>query len=84
MARGWESKGVESQMEASQSSREESAKKRLTPELAEAQRRKHTLALARNHLQHQLQVSEHPRHRQMIENALTDVDRQLSELGGLD
>ena len=84
MARGWESKAVESQMEASRSSREESPKQRSTPERAEAQRRKHTLSLARNHLQHQLQVSEHPRHRQMIENALADVDRQLSELGGLD
>ena len=81
MARGWESKAVESQMESSQSNREDSGKNRITPEGAAAQRKKETLLLARTHLQNQLQASEHPRHRAMLESALTDVERQLAELG---
>jgi hypothetical protein len=84
MARGWESKSVESQMETSQSDREETARKRLAPESAAAQRKKDTLLLARNHLKHQLQASEHPRHRVMIENALADLEKQLADLGAME
>jgi hypothetical protein len=81
MARGWESKAVESQMEASQSNRNETAKKQLTPEVAAVQRKKETLQLARNHLQQQLQASEHPRHRVLIEKALSEVEKQLADMG---
>ena len=84
MARGWESKSVESQMETSQSKREETAKKRLTPEVAAALRKKETLLLARAHLQQQMQASQHPRHRVMLQNALTDLEKQLADLGALD
>ena len=84
MARGWESKSVESQMETSQSDREATARKRLTPESAAAQRKKETLLLARNHLLHQLQASEHPRHRLMIQSALADLEKQLADLGALE
>jgi hypothetical protein len=84
MARGWESKAVESQMEASQPNREESARKRLTPEAAAAVRKKESLLLAQAHLQQQLQTSQHPRHRLIIESALADLQRQLADLGTLD
>ena len=84
MARGWESKSVESQMETSQSKQEETAKKRLTAEVAAALRKKETLLLARTHLQQQMQASQHPRHREMLQNALTDLEKQLADLGALD
>jgi hypothetical protein len=71
-------------METSQSNREETAKKRLTPEVAAALRKKETLLLARAHLQQQMQVSQHPRHRVMLQNALADLEKQLADLGGLD
>lgn len=83
MARGWESKSVESQMESSQSKQEESGKKRLTPEVAAAMRKKETLLLARAHLQQQMQASRHPRHQEMLQNALADLEKQLMELGTL-
>jgi hypothetical protein len=82
MARGWESKSVESQMESSQARAEETAKKRLDPEVAAEQRKKDTLLLARAHLQQQMKASRHPRHRQMLENALAALEKQLAELGG--
>ena len=84
MARGWESKSVESQMETSQSDRQEAAQKRLTPEAAAALRKKETLLLARTHLQQQMQASQHPRHRVMLQNALTDLEKQLADLDALD
>ena len=81
MARGWESKSVESQMETSQSKQNESGKKRVTPEAAATQRKRETLLLAQTHLQQQLQTSPHPRHRSMIETALTELEKQLADLG---
>jgi hypothetical protein len=84
MARGWESKSVESQMESSQAQRKETGKKRLDPEVAAALRKKETLLLARTHLQQQMQASQHPRHREMLQNALTDLEKQLAVLGAID
>jgi hypothetical protein len=84
MARGWESKSVESQIETSQSERKEAARNRMTPEVAAALRKKETLLLARAHLQQQMQASQHPRHRVMLQNALTDLEKQLADLGALD
>ena len=80
MARGWESKSVESQMETSQSNKEETGKKRLSPELAASMRKKETLLLARAHLQQQMQLSRHPRRLEMLENALADLEKKLAEL----
>jgi hypothetical protein len=84
MARGWESKSVESQMETSQSKKEETGKKRVSPEVAAAIRKKETLMLARAHLQQQMQLSQHPRRQEMLQNALTDLGKQLADLGALD
>jgi len=84
MARGWESKSVESQIETSQSERKETATKRLTPEAAAALRKKETLLLARAHVQQQMQASQHPRHREMLQNALTDLQKQLADLGAIE
>jgi 16S rRNA U516 pseudouridylate synthase RsuA-like enzyme len=84
MARGWETKSVESQIETSQAERKESAQKRLTPEGAAALRKKETLLLALAHLQQQMQTSQHPRHREMLQNALTDLEKKLADLGALD
>jgi hypothetical protein len=81
MARGWESKSVESQMESSQAERKETAHKQVTPEEAAALRKKETLLLARTYLQQQLKASQHPRHREMLQRALADLDKQLANLG---
>jgi hypothetical protein len=83
MARGWESKSVEAQMESSQSNRDGNEKRRLTPELAVALRKKETLLLARAHLQQQIEASQHPRHRDMLERALADLEKQLANLNAL-
>ena len=64
-------------MESSQSDRTGPAKRQLTPEMAEALRKKETLLLARTHLLQQLQAAQNPRHREMMEKALTDLEKRL-------
>jgi hypothetical protein len=80
MARGWESKSVESQMETAQSEKKD-APQRFTPEAAAAVRKKETLLLARAHLQQQMRADLHPRHLEMLQSALAGLEKQLAELG---
>ena len=84
MARGWESKSVEQQQEEMaeqrKSLREKSARASLSPSPKEQKRnRKHEgLLLSRERLTQQLQAASHPRHRRMLEQAIAELDRQLS------
>jgi hypothetical protein len=78
MARGWESKAIESQIEAARSERAASSKQTLSPQEANAQRKKATLLLARARLLQQLQAAHNPRHREMMGKALADLDRLLA------
>jgi hypothetical protein len=84
MARGWESKSVESQMENSQSKKADTGKRSLSLEAAAAIRKRETLLLARAHLQQQIQVSQHPRRQEMLQQALADLEKQLADLGALE
>lgn len=67
-------------MESAQSEKKD-APKRLTPEAAAAQRKKETLLLARARLQQQIRADLHPRHLEMLQNALADLGKQLADLG---
>jgi hypothetical protein len=71
-------------METSQSKEKEKTKKRIDPAAAAAIRKKETLLLACAHLQQQLQLSQHPRRLEMLQTALTDLEKQLADLGSLD
>jgi hypothetical protein len=76
MARGWESKSIEQQQE-------EMAERRKTPQAPlpagqqERNRKRDGLLLSRERLTRQLQTAANPRHRQMLEQALAELDRQL-------
>ena len=84
MARGWESKSVEQQQEEMaeqrKSLREKSARAPISPSPKEQRRnrKRESLLLSRGHLTQQLQVASHLRHRQMLEQAIAELDRQLS------
>lgn len=71
-------------METSHSEGKKPAKKRLSPEVAAVRRKKETLLLACAHLQQQMLASQYPRHREMLQNALTDLEKQLADLGAVD
>ncbi|MBI1740893.1 MAG: hypothetical protein HYR57_08450 [Candidatus Koribacter versatilis] len=79
MARGWESKSVE-QQQADMPERGQPVHPTLTPEQQERSRKRQGLLLSRSHLSRQLEASNHPRHRQMLEQAIAELDRQLASL----
>ena len=79
MARGFESKSVEEQQ--AEAKREPAQNQRLTPEEMESRRKRDGLLLSRKNIQSQLNSVSNPNHRQMLEKALAELDRQLAELG---
>jgi hypothetical protein len=79
MARGWESKSVEQQQDA-MSERNMPSRPALSPEQRERDRKRQGLLLSRSHLSRQLEAAANPRLRQMLTDAIAELDRQLSSL----
>jgi len=77
MARGWESKAVESQQEEAASKR--STPKSFSPEEAQRRAERATLMLARTRALADLQQACAPAHRAMLQQAIADLDRRLRE-----
>ena len=80
MARGWESKSVEGQIESFESNRSAEVKSRLTSAQADLLRRKNSLQLARSRILQNLETVLSPRYRDMLNVALSDLDKKLAEL----
>jgi hypothetical protein len=80
MARGWESKSVEEQVQEHQARGEENKKSQLTPEQLESRRKREILLLSRSRVQKDLQASQNPRHRHQLNSALADLESQIAEL----
>jgi len=80
MAKGWESKSVESQIEDSTTKIPGKTSPQLTAEQVEARRRKQVLLLARTRVQRDLELSQHQRHTDQLHRALADLDAQLTAL----
>jgi hypothetical protein len=78
MARGWESKWVEEQQAAAD--RQAESKQRLTQEQVARRRQEEALQLSRRSILQQLQSIQNPRHRQILESALAELDSQLARL----
>jgi hypothetical protein len=78
MARGWESKSVEEQQAAATSPQQ--PKQSLTPEQRVIRQQVEALQLSRKRILHQLAAAQNPRHRQVLENALADLDSRLARL----
>jgi hypothetical protein len=76
MARGWESKSVEQQQDEAVSDRGQ-RKVQLSAEQAAEERRREALGLSRKRILQQMEVATNPRHRQMLEAALAELERQL-------
>jgi hypothetical protein len=77
MARGWESKSVEQQQEERLEQRT-AARPAASAEQQERNRKREGLLLSRKNLGQQLDVATNPRHRQMLQLALAELDRQLA------
>ena len=79
VARGWESKSVESQQDDAKSTPENRA--RLTPEQRSIASRKEGLELSRSRVLEQLRSAENPRYRKLLEESLAMLDQQITQLG---
>jgi hypothetical protein len=79
MARGWESKSVEDQ-QAEMAERRTAVRTPLSPDDQQRNREREGLLLSRGHLARQLEAASNPRHREMLEFAIAELDRQLSLL----
>jgi hypothetical protein len=81
MARGWESKGIEAQQEQSANDQGKARTAPVTPEELARRAKQATLALARARAAADLGRARTAAHRQMLERALAELDRQQAELG---
>jgi hypothetical protein len=79
MARGWESKSIEAQQDEA-SARTTPDKPRLTREAAARLREKENLRLSLQNVVQQLERSSNARHRAMLEQAQSDLERRIQEL----
>jgi hypothetical protein len=78
MARGWESKSIESQQE--EAARERVRKPLQTPEQQAVMDRRRTLELSRARAADDLSRAVAPVHRVMLERTLAAIDEQLAQL----
>ena len=79
MARGWESKSVESQIESARSDRDTEKKASTEPDAPEARRKRESLLLARKRVLDQIQSASDSRYREMMGRALADLDKILAQ-----
>jgi hypothetical protein len=80
MARGWESKAVEGQVQEFESKESRTQRRQLSQDQKEIQRKIEVLLLSRARVEKELQSSENPRYREQLNRALIDLDAQIAKL----
>ena len=79
MARGWESKSVESQIESNES--RNSGKREIHRSPAEIQKLREWegLVMSRTRVLHQMETCQNPRYRVILDKALAELDMKLAK-----
>jgi hypothetical protein len=80
MARGWESKSVESQMEAAATKRAPERRSALSEEQLRVEHERESLQMSRKRVLKDIEAATHPRYRQQLEAALKHLEQRLKEL----
>jgi hypothetical protein len=80
MARGWESKDVESQVEATQAPNQKSGSGPKSPEQLKREQERKDLQLSRTRIANDLASATHPNHRKSLEAALAHLDKKIADL----
>ena len=80
MARGFDSKSVEEQQSEALRNEPRPDGARLTPEEIERKRKRASMELVLTKIRNDLQNCTEPRHRQMLELALKDIEKKLAEM----
>ncbi len=80
VARGWESKGVEAQMESAPAVRHPLQSTEMTPNERELIRKRNGLLLSRTRVLHDIETARNPRYQEQLRKALLFLDSELAEL----
>jgi hypothetical protein len=83
MARGWESKSVEDQIDAAADRRRKpSSRKAPAPEALELirQKERESLLLSRTRVVREIEASQNPRYKALLSKALADLEKKLSNI----
>jgi hypothetical protein len=80
MARGWESKDVESQVEATEAPQQKQSSGPKTPEQLAREGQRKDLQLSRTRIVNDLASATHPNHRKSLEAALAHLDKKIADL----
>ena len=81
MARGWESKSVEAQIDEAESSRHAVLQKLSSPEKSELIRKRETILLSRTRVAREIETAQNPRYLAVLTKALEHLETQLSLCG---
>ena len=80
MARGWESKSIEDQIETAEAMKSREHEVRLTEEQIRVLRERESLELSRTRVLRDLATVTHERYREQLKSALKHLDDRLAEL----
>ena len=81
MARGWESKDIESQQEAAELIRRRGRRDSRDPAAVELEAKRKSLLVSRKRVAGELEATQHPRRKEQLQAALDHLDRELAQLG---
>jgi hypothetical protein len=79
MARGWESKSVEAQMDSAREAKG-TGQNELSKDEKKLERERQKLLLSRKYIQHQMESSSNSRYTDSLRTAMQEIDHKLSEL----
>jgi len=80
MARGWESKDVEAQVEATEEPKQKSGSGAKSPEELMREEARKDLQLSRIRIANDLASATHPNHKKSLEAALAHLDKKIADL----
>jgi hypothetical protein len=80
MARGWESKSVEAQIDMAETRSAAAQAKVLSQETLDLIRKKESLLMSRTRVVRDLENAQNPRYKAVLSKALADLDAQLTTL----
>lgn len=80
MARGWESKAVEQQIESKSSEFVAAVNKKRTPDQVQKLIARRNLLAARAKVQHEIDATQNERYKQLLTRSLHDLDSKIAGL----
>lgn len=80
MARGWESKSVESQIEDAESRAERAQAAKLNAAEVQVQKERESLQLSRTRVMHDLDAAQNPKYKEQLQRSLTYLDEKIANL----